>query len=165
MNPHPRIVIAVLTFSAAGLVGLAIDEGYTEVAVPDPVRGAHTPTLGFGMTEGVKMGDTTTPVAALQRKLAYLQSGEQAFKKCVQVPLHQTEFDLYTNLYYNIGPARFCSSTLVKKLNAQDYAGACEQILKFKYVNGFDCSTPGNKICRGLWTRRLKLYRQCRDAQ
>lgn len=165
MNVNPRIVIAALTFSAAGLVGLASDEGYTGTAVPDPVRGTATPTIGFGMTEGVKMGDKTTPVAALQRKLEYLQKGEKAFKACVHVPLHQDEFDVYTNLYYNIGPARFCGSTLVERLNAQEYVAACDQILAFKYVGKVDCSAPGNKVCRGLWLRRLKLHQQCMGAQ
>jgi lysozyme len=165
MNINHRIVIAALTFSAAGLVGLAVDEGYTATAIPDPVHGTRTPTIGFGMTEGVKMGDVTTPVAALQRKLAYLQKGEKAFKACVHIPLHQEEFDIYTNLYYSIGPRRFCKSTLVKYLNAQQYKAACNQILAFKYAGKIDCSSPGNKHCRGLWLRRLKLHKQCMAAQ
>ncbi len=156
-----RIAVAALSFSAAGLVGLASDEGYSSVAYPDPVLGKARPTIGFGMTEGVKMGDTTTPVAALQRKLAYLQQGERQFKGCVHVPLYQSEFDLYTNLYYNIGPANFCGSTLVKRLNTEDYRGACDQILAWKYSGDIDCSTPGNKVCGGLWKRRLELHQKC----
>lgn len=165
MDVNNRIVIAALTFSAAGLVGLAVDEGYREKAYPDPAYGIKVPTIGFGTTEGVTMGDTTTPVQALQRKLEYLQRGEKQFKTCVHVPLHQAEFDLYTNLYYNIGPTNFCGSTLVKKLNTPDYRAACDQILGWKYSNGVDCSTPGNKVCRGLWDRRLKLHQQCVAAQ
>ena len=161
----PRIVIAALTFSAAGLVGLAVEEGYSGQAYPDPTYGVKVPTIGFGMTEGVKMGDSTTPVQALQRKMEYLQRGEQRFKSCVHVPLHQAEFDLYTNLYYNIGPGQFCGSTLVKKLNMPDYRAACDQILVWKYSNGIDCSARGNKTCGGLWTRRLKLHQQCMAAQ
>lgn len=160
-----RIVLAALTFSAAGLVALAVDEGYSDTAYPDPTHGAKVPTLGFGLTEGVKMGDRTTPVQALQRKMEYLQRGEARLKTCVHVPLHQAEFDLYTNLYYNIGPSNFCGSTLVKKLNVPDYRAACDQILVWKYSNGIDCSAPGNKSCSGLWERRLKLHQQCMAAQ
>lgn len=153
--------LTALVLSAAGLVGIAVDEGYSSAAYPDPVHGAKVPTIGFGSTGGVKMGDTTTPVKALQRKLSDVQSFEGALKTCVTVPLHQYEYDAYVNLAYNIGPTAFCSSTLVKKLNAQNYAGACDAILKWRFVSGTDCSAPGNKTCPGLWVRRLKTQRQC----
>lgn len=59
-----RIAIAALTLSAAGFVGLLNREGYEPVAYPDPIHGVALPTLGFGCTEGVKMGDTITPLRA-----------------------------------------------------------------------------------------------------
>ena len=58
---HARITIAALALSAAGLVGLVQYEGYTDRAVI-PVPG-DVPTIGFGTTEGVSMGDRTTPHA------------------------------------------------------------------------------------------------------
>lgn len=156
-----RLLVGLLSFSAAGLVGLAVHEGYTGIAVPDPVKGSTVPTIGFGTTDGVSMGDRTTPVAALQRKLSDIQKYEGALKRCVQVPLHQHEYDTYINLSYNIGQTAFCNSTLVKRLNAGDYPGACAAILDWKYVGKVDCSAPGNKVCAGLWSRRLALHRQC----
>lgn len=173
MSDNNRSFIAVLVLSAAGLVGIAVDEGYTPKAVPDAVKGKAVPTSGFGTTGGVKMGDTTTPVKALQRMLTDVNSFEGAIKKCVKVPLHQYEYDAYINLAYNIGVGKsgvadgFCESerggpsTLVKRLNAQDYAGACDAILQWKKAGGVDCSTPGNKVCGGLWARRLELRSQC----
>ena len=137
-------LIAVLVLSAAGLVGIAVDEGYTQKAVPDAVKGTAVPTIGFGTTGGVKMGDTTTPVKALQRKLSDIKSFEGALHQCVRVPLHQYEYDAYINLAYNIGPTAFCNSTLVKRLNARDYAGACGEILKWRFVGAVDCASPGN---------------------
>ena len=161
MSPDNRSLLAVLVLSAAGLVGIAVDEGYTAKAVPDPVKGKSVPTLGFGTTGGVRMGDTTTPVKALQRKLSDVQAFEGALKNCVKVPLHQHEYDSYINLAYNIGPAAFCSSTLVKRLNYGDYTGACNAILMWKRVGDVDCSKPGNEVCAGLWARRQRLRRQC----
>ncbi len=156
-----RTWIILLALSAAGLVGIAVDEGYTTRAIPDPVKGTRVPTIGFGTTHGVKMGDTTTPVKALVRKLADVQQFEGALKACVTAPLHQHEYDAYVNLAYNIGPNAFCKSTLVKKLNTLDYAGACDAILMWKRVGGTDCSEPGNRTCPGLWARRLRLHAQC----
>lgn len=160
-----RTWLAALVLSAAGLVGIAVDEGYSDKAYPDPVLGTKVPTIGFGTTGGVKMGDTTTPVKALQRKLQDVQGYENALKHCVTVPLYQHEFDAYIDLSYNIGSTAFCSSTLVKRLNAGDYPGACNAILMWRKAGDVDCSAPGNKTCSGLWARRQRLRQQCLGAQ
>lgn len=160
-----RTWLAALVLSAAGLVGIAVDEGYSDKAYPDPVLGTKVPTIGFGTTGGVKMGDTTTPVKALQRKLQDVQGYENALKRCVTVPLYQHEFDAYIDLSYNIGSTAFCSSTLVKRLNAGDYPGACNAILMWRKAGDVDCSAPGNKTCSGLWARRQRLRQQCLGAQ
>ena len=158
-----RFGIATLALSAAGLVGIALNEGYSERAIV-PVPG-DVPTLGFGATEGVKPGDTTTPPKALARALQDVNKYEAALKGCVKVPLHQAEYDTYVDLAYNVGPGAFCGSTLVKKLNAGDYAGACNEILRWRYYQGRDCSAPENKrLCGGLWLRRQQEYQKCLGA-
>ena len=161
MSDNNRSLIATLVLSAVGLVGIAVNEGYTTKAVPDAVKGRAVPTSGFGTTGGVKMGDSTTPVAALQRTLADVQDYEAFIKKCVKAPLYQHEYDAYVDLAYNIGPSAFCGSTVVKKANALDYTGACDAILNWRKVGNVDCSVPGNKVCGGLWARRLKTNKQC----
>jgi lysozyme len=149
-----RIAIAALTLSASAFVGLAVHEGYSPVAYT-PVPG-DVPTIGFGTTEGVKPGDKITPVQAVQRALQDAAKYEGALKSCVRVPLHQHEYDAFVSLAYNIGPGAFCSSTLVKKLNAEDYSGACLEILKWDRFKG--------KPLRGLTLRRQAEYRKCTNA-
>jgi len=157
-----RSLIAVLVLSAAGVVGIALDEGYTSQAVPDPVLGVAVPTIGFGTTgPDVHMGASTTPPKALARMLSDVQKFEGAVKRCVTVPLHQHEYDAYINLAYNIGSSAFCSSTLVRRLNEQHYTQACDEILKWRFVGKVDCAAPGNKSCPGLWARRQRQHRQC----
>lgn len=146
-----RVTVAVLTLSASAFVGLAVHEGYTDRAII-PVPG-DVPTIGFGTTEGVKPGDKTTPVAALQRALRDVSKFEGAIKQCVTVPLHQHEYDAYVSLSYNIGATAFCGSTLVRLLNAQHYAEACRQILRWDKFKG--------KPLPGLTKRRQQEYRQC----
>jgi len=167
-----RFYIAILVLSAAGFVGLATDEGYTSKAVPDPVKGVAVPTNGFGTTGGVRMGDTTTPVKAMQRTLRDVQVFEGALKRCVKVPLYQWEYDVYVNLAYNIGAGKsgvadgFCEakrcgpSTLVQRLYAYDYKGACDAILMWNKAGDVDCSRD-QAVCGGLWQRRLRLHKQC----
>ncbi len=158
---QPRIAIVILALSAAGLTGIAVREGYSGNAYPDPVLGTAVPTIGFGTTGGVKMGDTTTPVKALVRAQADMRRFEGAVKGCVKVPLHQHEYDAYISLSYNIGASAFCQSALARHLNASQYQQACAAILDWKYVGQTDCSAPGNKSCSGLWKDRLLLNQQC----
>lgn len=159
INRH-RTAIAALALSAAGLVAIVGREGYTDKAVV-PVKG-DVPTIGFGATRGVKLGDTTTPPKALERALSDVQAYEGALKSCVKVPLHQYEYDAYVSLAYNAGPAAFCKSRLVKRLNAQDYAGACREITRWTWFQGNNCALPQYKrLCGGLVTRRLAEYKTC----
>jgi lysozyme len=146
-----RIVIGALTLSASALVGIAVHEGYRGEAYR-PVPG-DVPTIGFGTTAGVKPGDRIEPVQALVRKLQDVQRFEGALKQCVRVPLHQHEYDAFLSLAYNIGPGAFCGSTLVRRLNAGDYAGACAEILRWDRFRG--------EPLRGLTLRRQAENRQC----
>ncbi|MFF0977533.1 lysozyme, partial [Proteus mirabilis] len=47
---------------------------------------------------------------------------------------------------FNVGTTAFARSTLLKKLNAGDRAGACEEIKRWVYAGG--------KVWRGLVSRR-----------
>ncbi len=146
-----RVVIGALSLSASALVGIALHEGYRGEAYI-PVKG-DVPTIGFGTTAGVKPGDRIEPVQALVRKLADVQRFEGALKECVRVPLHQYEYDAFMSLAYNIGPGAFCGSTLVRRLNAGDYTGACNEILRWDRFRG--------EPLRGLTLRRQAENRQC----
>lgn len=146
-----RTQLASLLLSAAALVGLVTHEGYSDQTII-PIKG-DVPTIGFGSTEGVKLGDKTNPVAALQRAMRDIAGKETAVKKCVKVPLHQYEYDAYISLAYNIGTGAFCGSTLVKKLNTGDYMGACNEILRWDRAQG--------RVVKGLTMRRQKEHSQC----
>lgn len=151
-QPRTRNSIAALSLSAAALVGLVMYEGYTDEAVI-PVKG-DVPTIGFGTTDGVKLGDKTTPPKALAKAYVDIAKYEGAIKKCVKVPLAQNEYDAFISLAYNIGTSAFCNSTLVLKLNAGDYEGACEQILRWDKFHG--------KPLKGLTIRRQGEYARCK---
>jgi lysozyme len=152
MIDRKRSAIAGIVLSASALVAIVTHEGYSDTAII-PVPG-DVPTIGFGTTEGVKPGDRITPPKALGRALTDVQKFEGAVKRCVTVPLHQHEYDAYISLSYNIGSGAFCGSSLVKKLNASDYEGACAGILAWDKFKG--------KPLRGLTIRRQAEYRQCK---
>lgn len=151
MTPLVRVAIASLSLSAATFVGITLHEGYSEKAYT-PVPG-DVLTIGFGTTEGVKPGDKITAPQAVIRAFNDVGKFEGAVKQCVKVPLHQYEYDAYISLSYNIGSGAFCKSTLVRKLNAGDYSGACSQILQWDKFKG--------QPLRGLTIRRQGEYKQC----
>jgi len=162
-----RLAISGLVLSGSALVALVAQEGFTERAVI-PVVGDR-PTVGFGSTthaDGtpVRMGDTTTPVKALQRTLAYVQKQDMQIRKCVTAPLHQAEYDTLADFGYQYGIGALCKSSMVRLANAGDYAGSCKAYLQYRFVAGYDCSTPGNKRCYGVWTRQLKRFNDCMGA-
>ena len=150
-----RRTLAGLALSASALVGILMHEGYSDKAYA-PVKG-DVPTIGFGTTGGVKMGDTIKPPQAVARALGDVQKFEGALKQCVKVPLHQYEYDAYISLSYNIGSKAFCGSTLVKKLNAGDFDGACQQVLRWDRFKG--------KPLAGLTKRRQAEYEQCKGIK
>ena len=165
MTPALRVVVAALSLSAVGFVGILMREDYRAQSYPDPTYGWQVPTVGFGTTDGVRRGDSLRVVPAIQRALVDASQFEGALKRCVSAPLHQAEYDLYVDLSYNIGASGFCGSTVVRKLNALDYVGACNAVLLWNKSNGQDCSAPGNRTCSGLWKDRLKTHAKCLGAQ
>jgi lysozyme len=148
MNRAPIISLGI---SGIALVGLLVAEGYRDNAYI-PVAG-DVPTIGFGTTQNVRMGDKITVPQALNRALNDVQKFEGAMKRCVKVPLHQYEYDAYLSLTYNIGEGAFCRSTLVRLLNQQRYDEACKQILRWNNFQG--------RPLRGLTIRREKEYAMC----
>ena len=106
---------------------------------------------------------------ALKRTLAHIQKDETRLKACVTAPLTQVEYDLLEDHAYQYGAATTCNSPMVKRANAGDYAGACRGYLEYKFIriNGkpYDCSTPGNRVCSGVWKRSVGRYDKCMGDQ
>lgn len=152
---------AVAGIATAGAISLiAVFEGFSNKAyLPHK---DDVPTIGYGQTfyvdgRKVRMGDY------ISEKEARTQLGEIVKKdfvakiaKCVTVPLTENEFTAYVSLAYNIGASAFCKSTLVKKLNAGDYSGACEQIKRW--------NRSGGKVMKGLVKRRQQEYELCKKV-
>lgn len=190
-NKRTRVAIAALALSGAGLVARVAHEGWAPEAMV-PTRG-DVPTVCYGMTQRpdgspVRLGDKCTPVEGLQRTLAYVEKADARLRDCVKVPLHQVEFDLLDDHAYQYGVGTTCGSGIVRSLNAGDYAGACHGYLEYRYMTSkkylgpgwvvfkkdasgnpllwrFDCSTPGNSQCMGVWTRSKARFDKCMAVQ
>lgn len=150
MISKQRVAAASLIASASVLVSVAMHEGYSGTAYKDTTG---VETIGFGQADGTKAGDKTNPVRALQVLEDSLDSHAKGMVACIHVPISQGEYDAYLDFTYNVGVSAFCHSTLNKKLNSGDYAGACKELLKW--------DKAGGKVLPGLAKRRQEEYAQC----
>ena len=75
--------------------------------------------------------------------------------------LNQGEYDVMMDFVYQYGSGAWAGSSMRRELLAGNYRAACDQILRWRYSNGQDCSAPGNRTCSGLWKRRLESHAQC----
>lgn len=75
---------------------------------------------------------------------------EAAVNTAVTAPLRQNEFDSLVHFAFNVGCAAFADSTLVKKINAEEYSNVAHQIRRWIYA-----TKNGEKIVvDGLKNRR-----------
>lgn len=104
------------------------------------------PTIGYGHTHNVKMGDVITGEQADKYLREDLLVAELTINTNVKVKLTQNQFDALASFVFNLGSGNFVKSTLLKKLNAGDFAGAAGEF--GKWVNA------GGKKLAGLVKRR-----------
>lgn len=168
MSMHLRIPIAALSFSAAAFAALVAHESYTGEAVI-PTKNDRW-TVGFGSTfnedgSAVVAGDTITPPRAVRRSVSHIAKDERGLKRCVTQALSQVEYDTLVDFSYQFGVKAACGSSMVKAINEGSYFAACNAYVKYRRSGGFDCSTPGNKVCSGVWDRALGRQAKCLQAQ
>lgn len=98
-------------------------------------------TIGYGHTHAVKAGDIITGEQADAFLREDLQVAELTVNTNVKVKLTQGQFDALVSFVFNLGSGNFVKSTLIKKLNVGDYAGAADEF--GKWVNAGGKKLPG----------------------
>lgn len=164
-----RIAVSLLTMSLAGFGAWKANEGFTDHAVI-PTKG-DVPTLGYGSTRyedgaPVRMGDTITrPRAEILARNLNSQAEKEFAASLPGVKLYQEEFDLYMDFVGQYGMGTWRKGSPRRYLIDGNYVGACEALLLYRFAAGYDCSTPGNKRCPGVWSRQLERNAKCKAVQ
>ena len=132
-----------MSVSDAGLALIRDCEGFRSEAYRDAVG---VWTIGYGHTHGVRAGDRITREQG--EALLRLDAGcaAEAVCRAVTVPLRQGQVDALVSLVFNLGAAAFEGSTLLRKLNAGDVAGAAAEFPKWCHA--------GSAVLPGLVARR-----------
>lgn len=107
---------------------------------------AGVPTIGYGHTAGVAMGQTITQQQADDYLRRDVRQFERAVARLVTVPLTQGQFDALVSFAFNLGEGALAQSTLLRLLNAGDYAGAAAQFERW--------NKAGGRVLPGLVRRR-----------
>lgn len=141
---------------SAGLVAaialIGTWEGVRTVAYKDIVG---VPTVCFGETRGVKMGDRYTMEECRTMLGDGIAEFEQGIRKCLKAPdaVPEKVYVSFLSVAYNIGQGAFCGSSMARKANAGDYRGACEALLAW--------NKAGGRVVQGLVNRRKDERRIC----
>ncbi|MCO7744896.1 lysozyme [Escherichia coli] len=108
-------------------------------------------TIGYGWTQPVdgkpiRAGMTIKQETAERLLKTGMVSYESDVSRLVKVGLTQGQFDALVSFTYNLGARSLSTSTLLRKLNAGDYAGAADEFLRW--------NKAGGKVLNGLTRRR-----------
>lgn len=144
-----------LALAGAALVaGTASYEGLSLVDYTDRLPAKPVPTACYGHTATAKVGKHRTKVEC-DALLAYDLTNVYgpAVLNMVNVPITQGQYNALTDFAYNLGIANLRKSTLLRKVNAGDHAGAAREFGKWVYVGGKDCRVRTNN-CYGIIGRR-----------
>lgn len=152
-GPKERLAGTLGTLCATLVIGCVTHfEGRRHEVYLDPV---DIPTVCDGITgPGVRPGDAPRSDAQCDALLVQrLQATDAAIKPCVHRPMAPGQHAAFLSFAYNAGAARFCKSTMVRKFNAGDAAGACAELSKWVYA--------GPNVLPGLVKRRAEERRMC----
>lgn len=136
--------------SKAGIELIKRHEGLRLAAYLCP---AGVPTIGYGHTKGVRLGQVITEAEAEKLLIQDLKTAEDEINRHL-LPLKQHQFDSLTSFVFNVGVGSFRSSTLLKRLKIDvNHPDIKNQFGRWIYAGG--------KRLDGLVKRRAeeaKLY-------
>jgi lysozyme len=147
MDARFRIAGAV---SAAALALIAGYEGLRQKPYLDAVQ---IPTVCYGHTgrDIEPRWYSQAECTAILRQDA--DKAAAAVRRLARVPMTQPVFDALVSFTFNVGEDNLASSTLLRKLNAGDTVGACNEIPRW--------NKAGGRVLPGLTARRAAEQKLC----
>ncbi len=172
-----RVIASLLGASALGggiTTVVSYNEGFSGDAYLDS---AGIPTICYGETKGVKMGQKRS-LSDCQKQL--IESVGEHAKALEGLPVSLPDVVVLgsIDMAYNVGVSGFYNSRVHRLLSEGNYKEAGAAVLEWRYISvyrqpkgpgwkyipsakkwTYDCSSmvsgKPNKVCYGLWKRRL----------
>lgn len=102
-------------------------------------------TIGYGHIVGVCDGQTISQQEADLRLLGDVASAETCINSLIKSPT-QNQFDALCSFVFNLGCMSLRNSTLLRKYESGDFAGAADEFMKWNHCAGM--------VLPGLTARR-----------
>jgi len=128
-------------------------EGFEANPYPDPGTGAEPWAIGFGSTYDAFDKPVTSETPAISYSDACnlamrdMHRAFQAIARDIAAPLTEHEIAAVMDFVYNVGAGNFKNSTLLRMINAKQYALAARQFERW--------DEAGGKVMAGLLRRRI----------
>ena len=119
--------------STKGIAIITEFEGFRSKAYLCP---AGVPTIGFGFTKGVQLGDTMTKTQAKARLAAELGEYEEGVLSACTNPPNQNEFDALVCFAFNVGVGGMSKSSVIKAHNRGDHQAAARAFQLWNKAGG-----------------------------
>jgi len=111
-------------------------EGFKDYAYIDT---DGTPVIGYGLSriagKPVQIGDRISPTEADTALNHHLQEIQRELDQIVKVSLSERQLSALASISFNVGINSIKTSTLIRKVNAKDYAGAANEFLRWDKAN------------------------------
>lgn len=128
-------------------------EGLRTTAYRDSVG---IPTICYGETKGVRMGDTKTKAQCDAMFVKRLDEFATKVEGCITRPMSDKTEVAFVSLAYNIGSGGFCSSSVVREYNKGNLKVACNKMELF--------NKAGGRVLFGLVKRRSAEASLCLEG-
>jgi len=113
---------------------------------------AGVPTIGYGHTADVQLGQSITPKEAEDILQADMKKFADAVEKAIKVEINDNQFSALVSFAFNCGAGNLRASTLCRKLNSGNYD--CVPSELSRWVKATDPSTGKKRSLAGLVKRR-----------
>jgi lysozyme len=127
--------------------GLALTEKFEGLRLDAYQDSVGVWTIGYGHT-----GSDVQPRLTITQEQAEILLGADiawaaaCVNKAVKSAINQNQFDALVDFTFNLGCATLIQSSLLKLVNAGDFAGAAQQFLRW--------NKAGGRVLKGLTVRR-----------
>lgn len=113
-------------------------------------------TVCYGETKGVGPGDSYSKAECDAMLAREIVTYEAQLDRCLTADVPAGMKVALVSWTYNVGAGAACRSTLVRKANAGDLAGACNELPRW--------NRAGGRVIRGLTNRRMSERAMCLRA-
>lgn len=152
---RPKAKTRLVAGSAAAAMAVALVGAWEGLRTEAYLDIVDVPTVCYGETRGVKLGDRYTRAQCGDMLVTGLRDFEAGMRRCLANPdaIADETYVAMLSATYNVGVAGFCGSSMARRLNAGDVRGACDALLLW--------NKAGGRVVQGLVNRRQDERRLC----